>query len=186
MNSYYKLENFNNEEKKIGIEILKILNKKKLPKCWRKDKDKIRSYHHVKTGFINQKEARSMIIGEIYFQGKLKTAYYTNKYLELYNKLKLLMKTHNPNYEFSSIYVNHNTKSKKHIDGRNMKISYIVGLGDYEGGECNLYINEKKHSLDIKECFLSFNSGKIIHSNEKFKGNRYTFVFFKHSTNKQT
>jgi len=40
-----------------------------------------------------------------------------------------------PEFPFSSLQVNYNYAAKKHVDGNNIGPSYIVSLGEHEGGE---------------------------------------------------
>ena len=74
-------------------------------------------------------------------------------------------------------------RAARHVDGKNVGISYIVGLGDYTGGELIVYGSRKepikpvKHNL--KKNFYSFNGSQYLHEVAPFKGERYTIVFFK-------
>jgi hypothetical protein len=99
------------------------------------------------------------------------------KYPELYSILlefyEKYVKEHLP--EYTSIQVNKNYKTSPHIDKNNAGISYIIGLGDYKGGE--LIINSYKHDIHYKP--LMFEGKKWIHSTNDFNDNRYSLVFFK-------
>ena len=104
----------------------------------------------------------------------------SNKYKEIYKETKKLMKMRDPNFKFSSIQYNKNHKAKKHKDGHNVGISYIIGLGDYTGGELIVYDaagkNPKKHN--IKNKFYKFNGSIYSHETAPYKGERYTLVFY--------
>lgn len=120
----------------------------------------------------------SMILG---FRKWFKTKEYglsanTKKNPELYEKLKELMKNHDPEFEFSTITVNRNFLCQPHKDKGNNGESYIIGFGDYTGGELNI----EGDKYDIKYKFLKFDGGKKTHWVEPFEGNRYTAVFYRH------
>lgn len=90
--------------------------------------------------------------------------------LDFYNKF---VKEHMP--EYTSIQVNKNYKTLPHIDKNNAGISYIVGLGNYKGG--NLIVNSYKHDIHYKP--LMFDGKKWIHYTDDYIGDRYSLVFFK-------
>lgn len=100
-----------------------------------------------------------------------------SKYPELYNVLlefyEKYIKEHLP--EYTSIQVNKNYKTLPHIDKNNAGISYIVGLGNYNGG--NLIVNSYKHDIHYKP--LMFDGKKWIHYTDDYIGDRYSLVFFK-------
>jgi hypothetical protein len=99
-------------------------------------------------------------------------AKYPDLYLALQKFYDTFVKNHLP--EYTSIQVNKNYKTKEHYD-RNDGLSYIIGLGEYTGG--NLILNSYKH--DIKYKPLLFNGKKWLHSTDDFDGTRYSLVFFK-------
>ena len=105
------------------------------------------------------------------------------RFKKLFKECKKLMKMHDPNFEFTTIQYNKNMRAARHVDGRNVGISYIVGLGNYTGGELIVYDNDKKPTgavkHDLRNNFLSFNGSKFLHEVAPFKGERYTIVFFK-------
>jgi hypothetical protein len=105
----------------------------------------------------------------------------TSKNQELYDKLKELMRNYDPGFEFSSITINKNFLCEPHKDKGNNGESYIIGFGDYTGGELN--IEGTKH--DIKYKFLKFDGCKNTHWVEPFEGNRYTAIFFNHKDYKK-
>ena len=61
------------------------------------------------------------------------------KFKELYKNTRLLIdmhvKEHDPKFKYTTIQYNKNHRCAKHKDGRNVGVSYIIGLGDYTGGE---------------------------------------------------
>ena len=102
------------------------------------------------------------------------------KYKSIYELAKNVMKKHNPNFKFSTIQFNKNHKSAKHIDAKNATDSYILGLGDYTGGELRIWSEDGKTHTDknIKNRWLRFNGAKHYHQTLPFKGERYTLVFY--------
>ena len=50
----------------------------------------------------------------------------------------------NPEFKFTSIQYNKNHRAAKHRDAKNTGISYIVGLGDYTGGELTIFDENEK------------------------------------------
>jgi len=95
-------------------------------------------------------------------------------YPEAYKKLKIVAEKEFPDFKYNNICLNHNFQCKPHRDNKNMGFSYIVGFGDYTGGELN--VEGKK--VDIKEKPFTFNGSEKEHWVEPFKGNRYTAVYF--------
>ena len=105
----------------------------------------------------------------------------TKKNTELYEKLQELMRDHESEFEFSSITINKNFLCEPHKDKGNIGESYIIGFGNYTGGELN--VENSRH--DIKNKFLKFDGCKNTHWVEPFAGDRYTAVFFKHKDYKK-
>jgi len=105
------------------------------------------------------------------------------KFRKLYLESKKLMKMHDSKFKFTTIQYNKNMRAARHVDGRNVGVSYIVGLGTYTGGELIVYDNDKKPTNPVKndlhKHFYSFNGSKFLHEVAPFKGERYTIVFFK-------
>ena len=102
------------------------------------------------------------------------------KYKKLYKEAKKLMKLKNPNFKFTSIQFNKNNRAAKHKDSKNMGVSYIVGMGDYTGGQLIIYDKNGKNPVkhDIKGKFKKFNGSIYPHETRPFKGERYTLVFY--------
>ena len=102
------------------------------------------------------------------------------KYKELKKIAFDIMKKRDPNFKFSSIQFNKNNRTAKHKDAKNVGTSYILGLGDYTGGELIVYNEkgEKPKKIDIKNKFYKFDGSKLPHETAPFKGTRYTLVFY--------
>jgi len=102
------------------------------------------------------------------------------KYKELFEEASKLMKQHNPNFKFTSIQINKDQKTIKHKDGRNVGKSYIIGLGDYTGGDVRLYNPDGKgyKDINIKNRWATFDGSKLEHETLAFKGTRYSLVYY--------
>lgn len=85
-----------------------------------------------------------------------------------------------PDFKWTTIQFNSNQKSKKHKDKNNIGESYIIGLGDYEGGRLKVWHNdnEEPEYVDIKNKFYKFDGAKKYHETEDFTGTRLSLVFF--------
>ena len=102
------------------------------------------------------------------------------RYKKLFRETKKLMRLKDPKFKFTSIQYNKNQRAARHRDAKNMGVSYIVGLGNYTGGELIIFDenekNPKKHDINGK--FLTFNGSIYPHETARFKGERYTLVFY--------
>lgn len=136
-------------------------------------------YHATKTGAREQRDARQTVFGIISYRGKKGESRSSKKYPLIFPMFKEFMNSHKPNFKFSSVYVNRNVVCKKHLDAKNSGESLLVGLGNYTGGQTTLFIDGKSKKFHIKSQSLIFNGSEIPHQSEKFKGIRYSLVFFK-------
>ena len=87
----------------------------------------------------------------------------------------------NHNIEYTSIQFNKNYQCKKHIDGRNIGESSIIGLGNYTGGELLVYYDgpdAEPTKIDIKGKFFKFNGSEYYHETSPFEGERHTLVYY--------
>jgi len=102
------------------------------------------------------------------------------KYKKLFRESKKLMKMKDPTFKFTSIQFNKNHRAARHLDAKNMGISYIVGMGDYKGGELIIFDENEKNPVrhNIRNKFYTFNGSKYPHETAPFKGERYTIVFY--------
>ena len=74
---------------------------------------------------------------------------------------------------FTSVQVNDNYLCAKHMDKHNVGQSYIVGFGDYTGGELMLH----GKAFNIRHRPILFDGSKIEHSTKEFSGRRWTIVY---------
>jgi hypothetical protein len=102
------------------------------------------------------------------------------KYKKLFNETKKLMRLKDPKFKFTSIQYNKNNRAARHRDAKNVGVSYIIGLGDYTGGELIIFDENEKNPVkhDIRGKFNTFDGSKYPHETAPFKGERYTLVFY--------
>ena len=77
--------------------------------------------------------------------------------------------------EWDAVQVNENYQSAPHRDKGNCGVSYIVGFGEYQGGE--LMVDASTY--DIRHRGHLFNGSELLHSTQPWSGNRYSLVFYK-------
>jgi hypothetical protein len=100
---------------------------------------------------------------------------FTLKCPELYEELKILINKINPNFEYTSIQVNHNVTCNRHKDKGNIGKSIIVSTGDYIGS--NFVIENDIYNTYHQP--ISFDGSKLFHWNTNdLIGNKYSFVFY--------
>ena len=97
------------------------------------------------------------------------------KFPELYEQLKKLIKTIDSDFEYNTITVNHNALCLPHYDKANKSPSLIVALGDFSGGE--LIVEECP--IDIKYNPLIMNGSVSKHGTNEFLGERYSIIYYK-------
>lgn len=102
------------------------------------------------------------------------------KYKKLFRETKKLMRLRDPKFKFTSIQYNKNHRTARHRDASNVGVSYIVGLGDYTGGELIIFDENEKNPTrhDIRNKFYTFNGSKYPHETAPYRGERYTLVFY--------
>ena len=133
-----------------------------------------------------QTYSHSMVLGKVRklyssCDGKVCKVPSTNnkKHPKLLAAAKSFLKSHDPNYKFEAVTINKNHAAAKHVDKNNKGHSYIIGLGNYTGGE--LVFNDKKSphhgTYNIKNKWLKFVSDTEHHV-KPFKGTRYTLVYY--------
>ena len=105
------------------------------------------------------------------------------KFQDIFEISKQLFKEYSPepDFEWTTIQYNHNQVSAKHKDRNNVGESYIIALGDYEGGLLKVWHHdddEEPEYVDIKNKFYKFDGGKKWHESTAFTGTRLSLVFF--------
>ena len=105
---------------------------------------------------------------------------FVQKYKELYRMLEELMWGYDPNFKFTSIQVNDNNLCSKHKDSHNIGISYIIAVGNFDGGELRVWNDDETEyeDVNIHNKFLCFNGSKHYHQTMPFTGNRYSIIYY--------
>ena len=134
----------------------------------------------------NQTHSLSMVLGKtkLMFCSKDKDprkcrreSVHNKKHPELLQASKDLLKYHDPKYTFHSVTVNKNHASARHVDKNNYGFSYIIGLGNYTGGQLVFDSGPYKGEHNIRNKWLKF-KGDHPHWVKPLKGERYTLVFY--------
>ena len=98
---------------------------------------------------------------------------FNSRYPELLDACKQLIREHDSEFIFDAIQVNKNYRCARHVDRNNQGKSYIVALGDFEGGA----LATPDGVLDVKNKLTLFDGTKW-HETLEFSGERYSLVFF--------
>lgn len=124
----------------------------------------------------------SFCLGDVNYRGQKALNYktrgeskYNQKFPDLFTECKNYMKENHPKFTWTTIQVNKNVYCPPHVDKNNVGPSFIIGLGDYTGGEVNI----EGKTFDIRNGL--FFSGLDTHWSEPFQGERYSLVFFTHT-----
>lgn len=75
---------------------------------------------------------------------------------------------------FDIIQINKNYLTKPHTDSKNVGDQWIVGFGDYVGGE--VFVENEKHNIQYNP--LIFNGAKKTHYTAPFEGKRYVIICY--------
>ena len=164
--------------------VLKLLREMKWPKTARPN---VLRKSHVDAGFSGYE---GFVLGIVTsWAGKGSRSGYRKmlsmktrepKYKKLFRESKKLMRMKDPKFKFTSIQYNKNHRAARHRDAKNTGVSYIVGLGNYTGGELIIFDEHEKNPVkhDIKGKFNTFDGSKYPHETAPFSGERYTLVFY--------
>ena len=86
---------------------------------------------------------------------------------------------------YNAITVNQNYKTLPHYDRHNIGDSYLVGFGDYTGGDLIIHGSDLSGNHNVRHKPIVANMSKLLHSTDSFEGNRYSLVFYQyHLSNK--
>ena len=105
----------------------------------------------------------------------------TKKYPEIYMTLKTLINNIVPDFEYTSIQVNHNVICNPHKDKNNIGKSVIISFGEYTG--CKFVIEDVIY--DTYHQPICFDGSKLSHWNtDDLVGDKYSIVYYtsKHHT----
>ena len=80
------------------------------------------------------------------------------------NQTKLLtdfIKANHPTFNYSTIQFNRGYSAKLHVDGNNEGPSYIIGLGDYTGGELWIMDENGDHEAIVQNKMLGWKNLEV-------------------------
>jgi len=80
-------------------------------------------------------------------------------------------------FAFTSVTVNQNYQAGPHYDKGNLGESYLVGFGDYNGGELEFHEGPLKGLHDVRTP-VTTDFSKVLHSVRVFEGKRYSLVYY--------
>lgn len=150
--------------------VLSLLEETRFPKC--------RSRCNISSEPIT-----AFVLGDVNYRGQRSLggrtrgpSRYNRRFPELWQAIQDMISHHRPNFSYTTVQVNKNVVSPPHVDKNNVGPSYIIALGDFEGGQ--LVIEGREH--DIQHRFKKFDGTKG-HWITPFKGTRYSLVFFTHT-----
>ncbi len=79
---------------------------------------------------------------------------------------------------FTSITLNQNYKAAPHRDKGNVGVSFLVGFGDYEGGELQMLEGDCSGSYNVNRIPMTADFSATLHAVNDYTGNRYSLVFY--------
>ena len=154
----------------IKLKVLQELEHIRFPKCNTRKNVSSESNESFVLGEVNYR-------GQHFCQGKTRgESRYNTRYETLYNLLRSLIRLYKPEFTYTTIQINKNVKCLPHIDMNNVGESYIIGLGDYTGGQLNI----EGKLYNIRNRWKRFNGHKV-HWTEPWEGNRYSLIYFTHT-----
>jgi hypothetical protein len=140
---------------------------------------------------------QSFIFGRNMKDPEQSLSYWSIQYPNIYQEFQnLIQKYNHTQFTYTHITVNKNLQCKRHTDGGNAGLSYIIGFGNYTGGE--LQIEEEVSSVsssshhttktkttnintkiyNLYRTFVLFNGKLQPHETLPFHGERYTIVYY--------
>ena len=132
---------------------------------------------------VSVEKVNAFCLGDVNYRGQRLLNYQTRgpsrfnkRFSVLFDKLKTFINDFDSEFEYTTIQINKNIQCEPHVDKNNVGLSYIIAIGDYEGGD--LIIEGKEHL--IKNKWLKFN-GRQAHWTNPFIGTRYSIIYFTHT-----
>jgi len=147
-----------------------------------------------------QESIRGAIVGLFVYADMVNVSSFTRCFPWLARLLAAFCRKAQPNFNFTSIQLNVNYAARPHVDGNNLGVSFITGLGNYTGG--NLWMHKddgnKAHTLEetlkrtamyqkgetfmgadvsIRNRWVEFD-GNRLHFARPFRGTRFSLVYF--------
>lgn len=173
------IEPMKESEKPIVKEILEMLNEMKFPSK-NPSKDKTRSnVLKKKTDIIE-----AFVLGKVraYDKPDLVGSVQNKKFPQLHKLLNRLVRTHNPNFRFTSIQINKSVGTDWHFDRGNRGLSYCLGIGNFDGGGVVVKFQDGKEKLyDNHNKWLKYDGHSLEHKSHPHSGGiRYAIIFYTH------
>ncbi|CAE7373665.1 Zdhhc9 [Symbiodinium microadriaticum] len=141
-----------------------------------------------------------MVLGLYAFAYNIGYSDASKKNPNLVRLLSAFCRAAHPDFEFTSIQVNKNYAARPHVDKNNLGNSFIIGLGNYKGGELWAHDDEGDVPVDLTEsirsmlhyragvtyrgrtfdinCRWQSFDGNRLHFARPFEGTRYSLVFY--------
>eukprot|EP00439_Symbiodinium_sp_Y106_P060043 s3090_g8.t2 len=141
-----------------------------------------------------------MVLGLYAFAYNIGYSDASKKNPNLVRLLSAFCRAAHPDFEFTSIQVNKNYAARPHVDKNNLGNSFIIGLGNYKGGELWAHDDEGDVPVDLTESIRSMLhyragvtyrgrtfdingrwqsfDGNRLHCARPFEGTRYSLVFY--------
>ncbi len=134
----------------------------------------------ISYGFTNFKYlTKTMFRKEVQGKSNLYETTLLTHHPELKTMFQQIVDLHCPeHFKVEQVQINKNWWSPPHRDNGNVGESWILGLGDYEGGETVVEYPDNHTEYDIKYKFIKFNGSKYTHWTKPFSGTRYSLVFY--------
>ena len=157
----------------MGNEVLAMLKETKLPRCRRRN-----VMRNPNDMFY------SCIIGKVLtVQDRRLQCWWSNMSKENPELTKLMFsygETLFHDHKFNAICVNQSYQMARHKDKNNVGDSYIIGLGDYTGGELRVWDKNGENPVDhdIQHKPLKFNGSQYFHEVRPFEGERWSLIFY--------
>lgn len=106
---------------------------------------------------------------------------YNEKFAELHQMLKRLMRLHNPTFRYNAIQLNSNVQTEPHYDRNNEGLSYCLGLGTFTGGGLMVYPEETRPKLYAnKRKWVLYDGKHLKHGSAPVtSGTRFAIIFYK-------
>lgn len=147
-----------------------------------------------------QEYVQGLLLGLYSYGGSVGLSAKTAKHPWLTRLLIGAIRAVSADFPFTSIQLNYNYASRPHIDKNNLGTSFIVGLGDYRGGELWVHDEngENKWTIQGEEDVTAFYhvgrelngqmsqirnawtifDGNNLHWTNQFEGERYSIIYF--------
>ncbi len=187
-NKSIRLESYKGGEAEIVKELIGILDKETFPD--RNKQARSGAANHARSNITNNdhsKKLYTMNFGIVrnYFKPKGQNLVLSRESRQaskqpIWDLLKKLIKTHNPNFKYTSILINNDVKTEYHFDKNNNGNSYCLGIGSFSGGGIDFKIgeNDTVKNINNHNKWLFYNGKNYEHKTASYTGNRYALIYY--------